>query len=386
MCLAVVLGVAAPGAGQAPRGHLPRALKLLETLTVPGTTGSKQIPTRTTLKKGASYRLVVSGTVTTSFTQPNGVTIGEREDAFYCYDEINEAGVSPSSSCSRNIRRLDPLRLENGVGFIDRTLGIPGIAYQPSHRYVLDFKAPRTGTLNFVTTILAALKPVGSFRVELYGASSKKAKKRKKRVSGCPAARNSNAHASSRCYWAVDFKISQDGVPKGTFPDPPHANPRGQFVKSETTAAGRVFFNAKPKEGRTSVGRAAGVFTHTDIFQSPVNPFEFPEGEIKLEFLTAEYRNVLGDIRLKLYAVVSSVSGTVFSQDPSGASVQGGDKAGVWVRSDLPFHREDYLLIRLGCASCINGSAGFNGLHVHDYRPGSPNNKLKLTIGKPKPV
>ena len=136
----------------------------------------------------------------------------------------------------------------------------------------------------------------------------------------------------------MDFRISQDSVPKGTFPDPPHANPRGQFVKSETTAAGRVFFNAKPKEGRTSVGRAAGVFTHTDIFQSPVNPFEFPEGEIKLEFLTAgDYRNVLGDIRLKLYAVVSSVSGTVFSQDPSAQACRAGTRRACGCGPTCPF-------------------------------------------------
>ena len=109
-------------------------------------------------------------------------------------------------------------------------------------------------------------------------------------------------------------------------------------------------------------------------------------GEIKLQLLTAEYRNVLGDIRLKLYAVVSSVSGTVFSQDQSGASVQGGDKAAVWVLSDLPLHREDFLQIRLGCAGCMSGSAGFQGLHVHDYRPGGPTNRLRLTIGKPKPL
>lgn len=158
MLLALTLGIAIPSAGGQPRAQ-KSALRLLETLTVPGL-ASTPVTTRTTLRKGASYRLVVTGTVTGSFSKPDGVTIGEREDAFYCYEETNEAAVDPGNSCTRNIRYSGALRWRNG-GFNDHVANALGLksqpAYQPSHRYELDFRAPRTGKLAFVGVRLASL-------------------------------------------------------------------------------------------------------------------------------------------------------------------------------------------------------------------------------------
>jgi hypothetical protein len=77
---------------RADSGAHQSALRLLEpALTVPGVATATLTTTRTTLRKGARYKLVVTGTVFGSITRPDGVTIGETEDAFYCFAELNGA-------------------------------------------------------------------------------------------------------------------------------------------------------------------------------------------------------------------------------------------------------------------------------------------------------
>jgi hypothetical protein len=313
----------------------------------------------------------VTGTVTDSFTKPDGVTIGEREDAFYCYEEINEAGVDPSNSCTRNIRYSGVLRWRNGAFNDDvaNALGLQGQpAYQPSHRYELNFRAPRTGKLAFVGVRLAALSPVGSFKLELYGSARKK---RKKRISGCRAARASSprARAAGTCHWEVRYTIEQKGLPAKSYPKPATG-----FVESETTAAGKVFFNAKPKPGRTSTGRAAGLFVHTDTYQSPINPFLFNEGEVTLTPLTASYRRGGGEARLRFTAVVTSITGVPYSKDEKGKNVtEVGDRAVVLAVVDFPFHRDDVL----------GTFTSFDGRHVHQFLV-APDNEMRMTISPPQ--
>jgi hypothetical protein len=370
--LALTLGSAIPSAGGQPRAQ-KSALRLLETLTVPGL-ASTPVTTRTTLRKGASYRLVVTGTVTSSFTKPDGVTIGEKEDAFYCYEETNEAGVDPSNSCTRNIRYSGVLRWRNGA-FNDRVenaLGLKGQpAYQPSHRYELDFRAPKTGKLAFVGVRLASLSPVGSFKLELHGSAAKKKRVKKRRISGCRAARASSprARAAGTCHWEVRYTIEQKGLPAKSA-----AKPATGFVESETTAAGKVFFNAKPKPGRTSTGRTAGLFVHTDTYQSPINPFLFTEGEVTVTPLTASYRRGSGEVRLRFSAVVTSITGVPYSKDEEGKNLTDvGDRAVVLAVVDFPFHRDDVLATL----------TSYDGRHAHQFLV-APDNELRITISPPR--
>lgn len=304
------------------------------------------------------------------------------EDAFYCYDEINEAAVSPSSSCSKNIRYQGALRARIG-GFndlVENALGLPGpVAYQPSHRYELNFRAPRTGKLSFVSTKLPALSPVGSFKLELYGGAAKK--KRKKRVGGCPRQRanRTSVRASSTCHWVVNFEVRQSGVPQLSVPQP-----GPEFVDSETIGLGKIFFSAEPKAGRTASGRPAGVVAHFDTYQSPFPPFELSgEGEVRMTPLTAKYRLGRGEIRLEVKGVVSSVTGTVYSKDPAGNSTLAGDEAAFAAVSDFPFHRDDFFQAAFGCNRCPQGFKTGAGLHSHRFTVRS-DNLLRVTISRPR--
>jgi hypothetical protein len=373
LVLAVMLG-GTPPAFAAPR--------LLETLTVPALSPPPGVTTKTVLKKGASYRLEVSGTITSTFTPPGGPMIGEREDAFYCFEELNEAAVSPTSSCTKNIRYLGVLRtLVNGhAEVVETVLGIPGrVAYQPSHVYSLNFRAPQSGAITFFSTKLAALSPQGAFQLKLYGNAAAKKKKRKKRISGCPAARvSSGVRAASACHWEVSFDIDQKGQPLRSFPDP-----AAGFFESETVGIGKIFFNAKPKPGRTSTGRAAGLFKHTDRYQSLINPFLFSEGQLKMTALTAKYTPGKGEVKLDLQATVTSVRGQRYSEDREGGTVEAGDGARIRATYDFPLHKLDFMQVRYGCAACQKSAAGLQGVHAHDSIVES-GNTLRVTVGAPK--
>ena len=323
----------------------------------------------------------MSGTITSTFTPPGGVTIGEREDAFYCFEELNEAAVSPGFSCTKNIRYLGVLRslIGGATDFVETALGLPGrIAYQPSHEYKLDFRAPRTGALTFHSTKNAGLSPQGAFQLKLYGSAAAK-KKKKKRITGCPAGRaSSRVHAASACHWEVNFEIEQKGQPLRSFPDP-----AAGFVDSETVGIGKIFFNAKPKPGRTSSGRAAGLLKHTDTYQSIINPFQFPQGQQKMTALTAPYTLGRGEVKLALDTIVTSVAGQVYSEDRDGHTVEAGDKARIRATYDFPLHKGDFMQLRYGCSACNKSAGGLQGLHIHDFLV-ETDDKLRVTIGAPK--
>jgi hypothetical protein len=168
-----LIAVGVGGLFPAPAAAEPAArssqARLLETFTVlPRSTPPLPATTRTTLSQGASYSLVVTGTVTGTFTRSDGTTIGERQDAFYCYEETNEAAVDPTSSCTRNIRRIGALRLNvSGRPFVDQGLGLAPVAYRPTHQYTLRFRAPRSGRLSFISQ--PSVPTTGSFTIRLYG-------------------------------------------------------------------------------------------------------------------------------------------------------------------------------------------------------------------------
>ncbi len=203
---------------------------------------------------------------------------------------------------------------------------------------------------------------------------------KRKRIKGCPAARASSAgaRAAASCHWQVRFIINQKGLPADSFPDPVAG-----YVESETTFVGKVFFSAKPKAGRTSTGRAAGVAVHTDTYQSSINPFLFPEGEVRMTPLTARYTPGRGEVRLDVSGVVSRVAGPAYSQDPGGHSTQGGDGARILATYDFPLHRDDSLQTLFGCSQCKGGSSSLRGVHTHRFRAG-PEDALRVSIGAPR--
>jgi hypothetical protein len=224
----------------------------------------------------------------------------------------------------------------------------------------------------------------GAFQAHVTGdgccAAAAPKRPKRKRIKGCPAARagSAGAHAAASCHWQVRFIISQKGLPRRSFPDPVAG-----FVESETAFVGKVFFSAKPKLGRTSTGRAAGLLVHTDTYQSSIAPFLFPEGEIRMTPLTARYRPGNGEVRLDVSGVVSSVTGPKYSEDGYGNSTQGGDGARILATYDFPSHRDDFLQTLFGCSRCKGGSSSLKGLHLHRFLA-EPEDKLRVSIGAPR--
>ncbi len=388
----VLLALGSTGSVQAgetdPRTRAS-ALRLLGTLTVPITSNPQAaITTNTSLRQGASYRLVVSGTITATATGP-GYAIGDKKDAFYCYESFGSSpNVSPAASCTNNIRRSDALTILTAAGSqpLDKALGLPpdGIRYQPSHQYSLSFKARRSGKLSFQAFQQAAIATTGSFTVRLYSRTAKKKKKRK-RARGCPAPRASGetARASSSCHWVVKFKVAQKGVPTSSIPVIPPELLTPGFVESETLAVGKMFFSAKPRAGRTTVGRVAAVFIHTDTFQSLVNPFQFTDGESKIEAISGTYLRRSGEARIQLKAFVSQVTGTPFSHDGRGHSIEVGDQAGILLVEEPP--QEDRVFMVMGCGACGFARGTFVGSHGHRFHE-EAENELSVKISPPEPL
>ena len=328
------------------------------------------------LRAGATYRVVATGT----YTKTN-VSTGQRlsYDAAYCFDE-QPARIG---GCTR-LRAIPTLRFivrfegDPSYPFLDSLDPTNQLPYDDvSHRYEQKFTAPRSGRLEAYEFDGGGgvYAQQGKITLQFYGSARKK-RKRTKRIGGCPAARRSvDARAAATCHWVVNFDINQSGEPRNSIP----AAGAG-FVDSETIAIGKVFFNAEPRRGRSSVGSAAGVFRHIDTYQSTINPFSFTEGEVAVEALTAIYTLGRGEVRLRLDGVVSSVAGPVYSQDPGGRSTQPGDPGRLHAVYDFPRHRDDTLTTYLGCLLCRGSARGDHGHHFVTR----PDSVLRVTISRPK--
>jgi hypothetical protein len=206
---AVVLAAGGPASGSsAPPEARVSAAHLLEKRTVSPT--GKVVKSRTSLKKGKRYKLVLTGTVTTTLPGPNG-TIGSRFDALYCFETFGTSPLAhdPSGSCTTSVRRHGSFLLGQ------RTLGFPeqlnprgfNTAYSPRHRYEVTFRAKRTGKLGFVFRTNVTQRS-GHYTVRLYGAT---ARTKPQPPHSCPAPRASGvseARAAASCHWVVNFRIS----------------------------------------------------------------------------------------------------------------------------------------------------------------------------------
>lgn len=328
------------------------------------------------LRAGVTYRVVATGT----YAKTN-VSTGQRlsYDAAYCFDE-QPARVG---GCTRlgpipTLRFIVRFEGDPSYPFLDALDPATQLPYDDvSHRYEQRFTATRSGRLEAYEFDGGGgvYAQQGNITLQFYGSARKK-KKRKKRVGGCAAGRRSvNVRAAATCHWVVNFDINQSGQPRESIPDPGLG-----FVDSETLAFGKVFFNAKPRPGRTSIGSVAGAFTHIDTYQSVINPFLFTEGEVKTTPLTARYTLGRGEIRLRLHGVVSSVTGPVYSKDAAGKSTQPGDPGRFGALYDFPRHHGDTLTTHFGCDQC---GAGGRGDHGHHFVV-RPDTVLRVTISRPK--
>ena len=322
------------------------------------------------LRGGVTYRVVATGT----YTKTN-VSTGQRlyYDAAYCFDEQPaRVGGCTRLAPVRTLRFIVRFEGDPSYPFLDALDPATQLPYDDvSHRYEQRFTATRSGRLEAYEFDggSGVYAQQGNITLQFYGPARKK--KRKKRISGCRAARTSSprAWAAGTCHWEVRYTIEQKGLPAKSAPKPATG-----FVESETTAAGKVFFNAKPKPGRTSTGRAAGLFVHTDTYQHPINPFLFTEGEVTLTPLTASYRRGGGEARLRFSAVVTGITGVPYSKDEEGKNVtRVGDRAVVLAVVDFPFHRDDVL----------GTFTSFDGRHAHQLLV-APDNQLRITITPPK--
>jgi hypothetical protein len=327
------------------------------------------------LRAGVTYRVVATGT----YTKFNA-RFGQRlfYDAAYCFDEqpARVGGCTPAPI--RTQRFIVRFEGDPSYPFLDSLNPATQLPYDGvSHRYEERFTATRSGRIEAYEFDGGGgvYAQQGNITLQFYGPAKKK-RKRKKRIGGCPAARRSiNVRAAATCHWVVNFEINQSGEPRTSVP----AAGAG-LVDSETIAFGKVFFKAEPRRGRSSVGSAAGVFTHIDTYQSPINPFLFTEGEVNAEPLTATYTLGRGEIRLRLDGTVTSVTGPVYSQDPGGRSTQPGDPGRLHAVYDFPRHRDDTLTTYFGCLQCRGSARGDHGHHFVTR----PDSVLRVTISRPK--
>jgi hypothetical protein len=130
---AALLGVGVPAGGSSTRPEARvSADRLLEKHTVPAT--GRIVTSRTTLKQGKRYRLVMTGTVTTTFADANG-TVGSRFDALYCY-----------ASTVRLYRAGAPKKPQPPHGCPAlRSSGASSVRAAASCHWVVIFRVSRTG-------------------------------------------------------------------------------------------------------------------------------------------------------------------------------------------------------------------------------------------------
>jgi hypothetical protein len=374
-----LLGAAGSAGGSgAPAPARAGAVRLLEQRSVPAT--GRVVQSRTKLKKGRRYRLVMTGTVSTVVGSVSG-TIGSRFDALYCYETFGTSPLAndPSSSCTTHVRRHGSFVLgQRALGFPEQ-LNPRGTdtTYNPRHRYAVSFRAKRTAKLRFVFRTNVRDRS-GHYTVRLYGAGA--APKKPPPPRRCPAPHAgsaSRAHAAAACHWVVNFTFSQTGPPSKS-----HPAPRPGFVTSETHGLGKVFFNAKPKPGRTSSGSAAGQVIHVDTYQSPVNPFQFDEGELALKPVSAKYtRRRDGTDLLAVKVEVTGVKGVAYSDDESDR-IKPKDTGAIALRADRADPVLDFMVLSVQCGSCAQPDVGTRGDHTHEYQVGS-RDKLRVEIGRP---
>jgi hypothetical protein len=361
-------GVRAIGAPPPARASVSR---LLETRAVPPT--ARIVSSRTTLKQGKTYRIVMTGIVTRVVSFATG-TIGDRTDALYCYESFGTSPViaDPNTNCTTNRRRA-------GVGLLagQDTPGFPDalnprvlnkLPYNSGHRYDVTFRAKRTGKLKLRYNSNLGQR-TGGYTVRLYGEGPAS------RPSGCPAqrARSGSARAAASCAWVVNFRVSQVGRPQTARP------PLGMgFTKAETYAVGKVFFNAKPKAGRSSRGSPAGLLVHVDTYQSPINPFLFLDGQFTVKPSTAVYRGLPGGgATLSLSGEITNVTDEGVYGVASGPSHRGYIPRGeMFIRLlAVPGHSHDVMTV-------------LGGAHIRteDTYKVQSGDALRVEIGTPHPL
>jgi hypothetical protein len=364
-------------AGARALGATPPALDrasvsfLLETRAVAPT--GRVVTSRTTLKRGNAYRILMTGTVTRVVSTATG-TIGDRTDALYCYESFGSSPVitDPNTNCTTKVRRA-------GVGLLagQDTPSFPDalnprfvnkLLYNSGHRYEVTFRPKRTGKLKLLYNSNLGQRS-GGYTVRLYGEAPAITPR------GCPAQRASTGAArfAASCAWVVNFRLSQVGRPDIASP------PLGLgFTKAETYAVGKVFFNAKPKEGRTSHGSPAGLLTHLDTYQSPTNPFLFQDGQFTVKPFTAAYRGLPGG------GATLTVSGKITRVTDGG--VYGG-RSGL---SGRGYIRGGQMLIRLLAvpAHSHDEMTLLGGAHIRtrDTYNVQSGDTLRVEIGTPHPL
>jgi hypothetical protein len=299
-----LIGIPAGASSQRASSAAAGSRLLEPPLTVPPTGEIKT--TRTTLVKGNSYRLVLTGSVTT--TNDRGTS--DRFDALYCYETFGTPplGDPTTGSCTTNTRRQANLTAGIGKpvgGLIEYQLNpslLNKISYQSSHRYELRFRAKRAGKLTFKFSTFLAQKS-GSYQVALYGQQARK--KKRKKAAGPQACRapargsGASARAAASCHWTVNYQVREDT---------PGALPA---LASSTTGAGRVTFDKEPKLGRLATGVASGSLAYGFEYPAPGSDQSAPGSvDLTVEPLTASYRYSDGFVKLVLGGVVTDVSKT----------------------------------------------------------------------------
>ena len=263
--------------------------------------------TRTTLVKGNSYRLVLTGTVTIT----NDFGTSDRFDALYCFETFGTPpmGDPTTGSCTTNTRRHASLIAGFGKpvgGLIENQLNpslLRKIPYQPSHRYEIPFRAERAGKLAFKFFTFLPQKS-GSYQIALYGQPARKKKKKVARPHVCRArasAGGASARAAASCHWTVSYHVRED-----TAAAPPDA------LGSSTTGAGRVTFDKEPKPGRLAHGVASGSIAYSSEYVTPgsTDPSALGSVDLTIEPLAAFYRYSDGFVKLVLAGAVTDVTRT----------------------------------------------------------------------------
>ena len=212
---------------------------LLESVYLPASASGTEIRLTNRFKKGATYRVVVSGTVTRTMRAIPGVP--ETTEVLSAFHRVScTRGGAPCGEAtpmaSDHLNIFDRGNAPYPTGLQYHVIGGPGTPSHPANsRYTLRLNAFQSRFVSLIINCCFLDNPnythSGGFKVEIYGPR--------------PEVRQ------------VKWSVTQRGGPAEPDPLDPY------LLGNTTFGLGKVFFSDSPGKGRTK-GDAAGVVRHDD--------------------------------------------------------------------------------------------------------------------------
>jgi hypothetical protein len=181
----------------------------------------------------------------------------------------------------------------------------------------------------------------------------------KKKTSGCNPP-HKHGH-SPPCHWVVSFHLSQRGLPYRPTSPP-------NLAADDTSAVGKIFFNAKPREGRRAFGNAAGGVVFSRDLLEPT--LQTNTTSVSLKLTAGRYTLSSHERQLLLVGEMTDIEG---NKGTAFDFCEVGDSAHLVLTDDK--RTGDFYAFRLNCNPTGPGAMRYanNG-----------KDKLRVTISPPK--